>query len=403
MSETFSASRVTDNVFWVGAIDWDIRDFHGYSTSRGTTYNAFLILADKITLIDTVKKPFKDVLLARIASVLPPENIDTIISNHAEMDHSGCLPEIIQAVKPEKVFASTKGVKALTDHFHTDLDLVAVKNGDRLDLGNMTVSFLETPMLHWPESIFTYLEEEKMLFSQDAFGMHLAGSERFDDEVDQYILEFEAAKYFANILMPYSNMIKKLPDKIREAGLEFRIIAPDHGPIWRKGVSKILDLYDGWAEQRPTQKVIVTYDTMWGSTELMARAICDGLIKGGAKPKMMPLRSSHRSDVATEVLNAGGLIVGSPTLNGNMFPTVADLLTYLRGLKPKNLVGAAFGSYGWACKGVPQVEEYLDQMSVENVGESVRTVYVPKEIDLEKCIKLGLTIAEVVTARCQDG
>ncbi len=227
------AVQISEHVYWVGAIDWAIRDFHGYLTERGTTYNAFLILADKVTLIDTVKAPFRQELLARIASVIDPARIDYIISNHAEMDHSGCLPEIIRAVQPEKVFASTLGVKALQDHFHADIALTPVKDGETLSLGNMHVSFLETRMVHWPDSMFTFLVEEGVLFSNDGFGMHLAGTVRFDDEVERAVLVHQAAKYYANILLPFSSLIAKLLEKVRGLNLDIRLIAPDHGPVWR--------------------------------------------------------------------------------------------------------------------------------------------------------------------------
>lgn len=393
MSESFTSIPVTDRVHWVGAIDWDIRDFHGYSTSRGTTYNAFLILADKVTLIDTVKAPFREELLSRIRSVIDPSRIQYIVSNHAEMDHSGCLPEMIDIIRPEKVFASAMGVKALAAHFNRDLNLETVKDGDRIDLGGCHLSFMETRMLHWPDSMFSFLEEDQLLFSQDAFGMHLATSERFDDEIDDWILHFEAAKYYANILLPFSNLIQKLVAKIATTGWKFKMILPDHGPVWRSDLDRIINWYTEWAEQKPTRKAVVAYDTMWGSTELMARAISEGLLEGGSQSKLMPLSGSHRSDVATEILDAGALIIGSPTINANMYPTIADLLSYLRGLKPKNMTAAAFGSYGWSCQAVPQIESILTDMGLELPMDPVKVVYVPNNDDLEKCRELGRQVA----------
>jgi flavorubredoxin len=402
MSSIFPAIPIARDVYWVGAVDWDIRDFHGYATSRGTTYNAYLIIAEKITLIDAVKKQFQSELLQRIASVIPPEKIDYIVSNHAEMDHSGCLREVADLVKPDKIFTSAKGIKALKQHLGNDLPLTPVKDGDRVDLGGKSLLFMETPMLHWPESMFSYLEEERLLFSQDALGMHLATGERFADEIPDYILEFEAAKYYANILLPYSKLVRRLLDKIGQQGLTFDIIAPDHGPVWRHGGERVLGWYDRWCEPRPSSKVIVAYDTMWGSTATMARVVAGGLREGGARPKLMPLGACHRSDVATEILEAGGLVVGSPTLNSNLFPTVADLMVYLRGLKPPHLVGAAFGSYGWACKSVPQIEEFLRETGVEIVSEAAKAVYVPDEAALLECNRLGREVAEAVMSRCED-
>jgi len=395
MRDIYKAVKVTDKVYWVGVIDWTLKDFHGYSTHRGSTYNAYLVLADRVTLIDTVKAPFRDELLSRINSVIDPTKIDYIISNHSEMDHTGSLPEVVDILKPEKVFASKMGAKAIASHF-SSIDVEAVEDLSELDLGGLKVKFIETRMLHWPDSMFSYIEEERVLFSQDAFGMHLATAERFDDELPEGLLYEEAATYYANILMPYSHLVLKLLDRVTEIGLAPKIVAPDHGPIWRKKIGWILELYKQWAERKPERKVVIVFDTMWKSTELMARAIAEGAIEAGASVKLMSIRSSHRSDIATEVLNAGALVVGSPTINNNMFPTVADVLYYLKGLKPKGLVGAGFGSYGWSGESVKQIEEILKEMKVELVGEGLKVQYVPGEDDLEKCRELGKKVADAI-------
>jgi len=395
MRDVYKAVKVTDKVYWVGAIDWTLKDFHGYSTHRGSTYNAYLVLADRVTLIDTVKAPFKGELLSRISSVIDPDKIDYVISNHSEMDHTGSLPEIINTLKPERVFASKMGVKAIADHFGS-IGVEAVEDLSGLDLGGLKVKFVETRMLHWPDSMFSYIEEEGILFSQDAFGMHLATAERFDDELPDGLLYEEAATYYANILMPYSHLILKLLDRVAEIGLAPKIVAPDHGPIWRKRIGWILELYKQWAERRPERKVVIIFDTMWKSTELMARAIAEGAAEAGANVKLMNIRSSHRSDIATEVLDAGALVVGSPTINNNMFPTVADVLYYLKGLKPKGLVGAGFGSYGWSGESVKQIEEILKEMKVELVEEGLRVQYIPDGDDLEKCRELGKKVADAI-------
>ena len=399
MKNTFKAVPVTEDVWWVGAIDWNIRDFHGYQTRRGSTYNAYLILADKITLIDTVKAPFREEMMARIASVVDPEKINYIVSNHSEMDHSGSLPEVVAAVNPKKVFASAVGAKTLKELFPLDREITAVQDGETLSLGNRSLTFMETRMLHWPDSMFSYLIEEQLLFSQDAFGMHLASLERFADECDPAVLAYEAATYYANIILPYSPLVLKLIKRVTAAGLSFRTIAPDHGPIWRKETGGIIGSYAKWAAQKPEAKAVVVYATMWHSTEKMARAVSEGLAAGGLRVKLMSMDEVHRSDVVYELLGAGALAVGSPTLNNHLLPNMADILTYLKGLKPRNLIGAAFGSYGWSGEAVKEIEEILAEMKVEMAEEGIRVKNVPDAEVLARCYELGKTMAEKVRSR----
>ena len=400
--EPFSAVQISEHVWWVGAIDWTVRNFHGYLTSRGTTYNAYLILGDPVTLVDTVKRPFRDEMLARVASVVDPLRIQAIVSHHAEMDHSGCLPDVIRAVQPEKVYASRNGVAALGRHFDIGHEITPVGDGETLSLGDLSLTFLETRMLHWPDSMISYLAEDRLVFSQDGFGMHLASCERFDDQLPPEVLRYEAAKYFANILMPLSRFVDKLYARLDELKLDIALIAPDHGPVWRGDVAGILERWRAWAEQKPARKAVVVYDTMWQSTETMARAIADGIAAGGAAVVAMPLSAAHRSDVATEILDAGALLVGSPTINNEMFPTVADCLTYLKGLRPKNLIGAAFGSCGWSGEAPKHVAQTLGEMGVELVAEPLRIKYVPTSDDLLECRKLGELVAARLSALCPE-
>ena len=400
MSGHLKAIKITDSIYWVGAIDWAIRDFHGYATNEGSTYNAYLIIAEKITLIDTVKAPFKDEMLARIASVIDPEKIDYIVSNHAELDHSGALPATVAAVKPEKVFASKMGVKALNAHFHPDFEITAVATGDELDLGGKTISFIETRMLHWPDSMFTYLKEDEILFSQDAFGMHLAASKIFVDENEPHIIKWECEKYFANILLPYTGKILALLKSVEEMNLSIKMIATDHGPIWRgDDVSTVLKWYSEWSTQPLYPKAVIIYDTMWGSTAKMAASIADGIRSTGIEVKTLPLSGSDRSVVATEMLDSGALIAGSPTLNNQIFPSLADTLTYLKGLRPENLIGASFGSYGWSGESVKYLNQYLTDMNIDLVSEGIKVKYVPEEADLTVCYELGEKIGEELKRR----
>jgi len=399
MKDIYSAVKVTDNVYWVGAIDWTIRDFHGYTTPHGSTYNAYLVMADDITLIDTVKAPFKNEMFSRIKSVVDPSNIKYIISNHSEMDHSGCLSEMIDLIKPQTVFASAVGVKTLKELFHDEHEIIEVEDGETLNLGNMELTFMETRMIHWPDSMFTYLDKDELLFSQDAFGMHLATLERFADEIPAATLEYEGATYYANIILPYSKIVLKALDKVEASGLKIKIIAPDHGPIWRKDIGWIIELYKKWASQKPTAKAVVVYGTMWHSTEKMARAISEALAQSGVKVKLLSMNETHRSEVVYEVLEAGALIVGSPTLNNNILPQMADVMTYLKGLKPANLIGAAFGSYGWSGESVKHLEAMLKEMKVEIAAEAVSVKNVPDNGILEKCHELGKTIAAELLKR----
>jgi flavorubredoxin len=280
-----------------------------------------------------------------------------------------------------------------------------VKDGESLSLGNLSVSFVETRMVHWPDSMFTYLADGNLLFSQDGFGMHLATSRLFADENDQGVVDYETAKYYANILLPLSPIVGKVLDKVESLGIRPRVIAPDHGPIWRgpEDIQKVVALYRKWAEQKPARKAVVVYDTMWQSTALMARAIVDGLRVGGAEAKLLPMSGSDRSDVATEILDAGALLVGSPTINNTMFPTVADVLTYLKGLKRRNLIGAAFGSYGWAGGATKEVEAILRDMKVELVSEALLVKYVPTGQDLDRCFDLGVRVARQLEEICGEG
>jgi flavorubredoxin len=395
---SFKAIQITDTVYWVGAIDWSLRNFHGYLTSRGSSYNAFLILADKVTLIDTVKPQFYDEMMARIASVVDPHEIKYVVSNHSELDHSGALPRLMHALNPEKLVASKKGAEALDLHFHWDQEVEVVGTGDHLDLGNARLSFIESRMLHWPDSMFAFLEEEGVLFSNDAFGMHLASSERFADQVDRSLLKYEGAKYFANILLHLSPIVTRLIDKLPSFNLDIKMIAPDHGPIWRNNPTEIVDWYADWAKQPATNKAVVVYDTMWQSTTRLANAVVDGLVEGGAKAILMPLGASHRSDVLTELLDAGALLVGSPTINNQVYPTVIDVLNYIMGLKPKNLVGASFGSYGWSGEAVKQLDKMLQDMKIELVQPGIRVKYVPTDDDLVACRNMGLAVAAKITA-----
>ncbi len=387
--------EIADGIFDVGAIDWNIRDFHGYSTERGTSYNAFLVVDEKVVLIDAVKAEFTGRLIENIASVIDPKKIDIIISNHTEMDHSGALPRIMREIGDQTpLYCSKMGFKNLKRHFPPyPWNYHAVEPGEELSIGKRTLSFMETRMLHWPDSMFTCAKEDGILFSSDAFGQHYAGVEEFEDEVGDAIM-FQAKKYFANILLPFAPRLAKLIGEVSASRMPIRMICPDHGALWRREPGKIISAYAGWCEQRPTGKAVIIYDTMWHSTEKMADALTAALSAEGIAVKPIHIRSSHRSDIMTEVMDASAVIVGSPTLNNNLFPTVADVLMYMRGLKPKNKIGAAFGSYGWSGEAVKQITDALSAMSFDMVAEGPRALYVPDGDDLGACRELAVAVAE---------
>jgi len=392
-----SNTELAKGIYWVGAIDWDVRDFHGYSTYQGTTYNAFLIVDKKVTLIDTVKHSHMDQLLQNIRAIIDPAKIDYLVVNHVEMDHSGCLPEMMDIIKPEKLFCSPMGQKAILDHFHReDWPYEVVKTGSEVSLGKKTIQFIETRMLHWPDSMFSYIKEDGILFSSDAFGQHYATSERYDDEVDLSEVMHESAKYYANILYLYSPLIRKLLASVKEMGLDLKMIAPDHGVIWRTNQNKILEAYDKWSRNESEKKTLVIYDSMWHSTELMAQAIGKGLQETGVSTRMINLKVHHRSDVMTQVLGAKAVVIGCSTLNNGLLPRMAGFLMYMRGLKPTNKFGAAFGSFGWSGEAVGLINTALTDMKIEVIEDGLRLKYVPDDSKLEECVEMGRRIGKRV-------
>ncbi len=390
------AIQISPNVYWVGAIDWNLRDFHGYATHRGTTYNAYLVLSEKPTLIDTVKKEFYDEMMERIKSVIDPKQIKIIVSNHSELDHSGALEQTVAVTQPDEVYVSPMGQKNLMGHFHEDLKFKVVKTGDKIDIGGDSISFVEARMLHWPDSMFSYLEKENILFSNDVFGMHLATDRLFDDENNENIWLPEAEKYYANIVLPYSDIVLRFLDQVKKMNLSPKMIAPDHGFIWRKDPTRIVELYAKWATQAPQNKAVIVYDTMWGSSEKMARQIADGLQANGTTVRMISMHHNDRSEVALALLHSAALIVGTPVLNSQIFPSMADVLCYLKGLKKKNLIGVAFGSYGWNGAPIDSLTKTLEEMSVEVVSPALKTSFVPDEETLAKCRELGELISQKI-------
>lgn len=368
--------EIKQDVYWVGGIDWDLRNFHGYLTQRGSTYNAYLILDEKITLVDSVKYYLCDEMLERISHLVDPAKIDYIVSNHVEMDHSGSIPMVKDIAKNATVITSPKGEAGLKAHFKRDMDFKVVKSGDALNLGKRTLHFVLTPMVHWPDNMVTYIAEDKVLLSNDAFGQHVASSERFDDEYPLNIIIEEAQKYYANIVLPYSSQVQKALDAVGD--LEIDVIAPSHGIIWRSHIPTILEHYQKWSANQTDEKALIVYDTMWNSTRKIAYAIQSAFEDSGIQTRMLNLQHNHISDIMTEAMTARYICVGSPTLNNGMLPNVGAFLTYFKGLAPKNRIGLAFGSYGWGGQSVGLVEDVLKACNFEML-DSIKVQYIPND------------------------
>lgn len=374
------AVELKKGIYWVGGLDWDLRNFHGYITQRGSSYNAYLIVDEKITLIDTVKHYLFDEMMTRIKSIIDPAKIDYLICNHVEMDHSGSIPKLMEICPNAVIYTSANGEKGLREHYHKDYNYKVVNSGDTLSLGQRSLNFVMTPMVHWPDNMVSYLPEEKILFSNDAFGQHIASSERIDSEYPLSIIMEEARKYYANIVLPYSQSVAKA---LEEAGkLDIGMIAPSHGIIWEKHIPEILAEYVKWSSNKTEKQALIVYDTMWGSTEKIAYTIQSAFEEKGYKTSMHNLQFCHMSDIMTSLITAEYICVGSPTLNKNMLPSVAAFLTYLKGLSPKKRKALAFGSFGWGCMSVKKVEADLLECGFELLPK-IEQKFIPRESDLE--------------------
>ncbi|MEW6585880.1 MAG: FprA family A-type flavoprotein [Nitrospirota bacterium] len=395
------AIEIRPDVYWVGAVDWSIRDFHGYVTPRGTSYNNYLILDDQVTLLDTVKYDFADVTIDNIGNLIDPSMIRNVIVNHIENDHATSLGKIMALAPKATVYITDKGKKGIDRFFDTrHWNVKIVKTGDTLNIGKRTLLFLETPMLHWPDSMMTYIREDKILISQDGFGQHLASSARFDDEfISCYsVSELEDAvkDYYANILMPFGTLIKSKIAEIQKLGLEIDVIAPDHGVIWRQDPAKIVQMYLDMANGKADLRVVIVYDTMWQSTEIMSLPIIQGIRDEGVDVEVVKLRADPISVAVKEFWKARGCLIGSPTLNNSFFPTIGEFLTYLKGLRPKSRIVGAFGSYGWGGGAVKNIYEELKRMGLEIVEPGIQVIYRPSVEDKKKCYEFGREFASKV-------
>lgn len=383
--------EIKKNIFWVGAIDWNLRFCGSYTTPRGTTYNAYLIIDKKIALVDTVKMGFEHEMLERIKEIIDPKDIDYLICQHSELDHSGAIPEMMKVAKDAQIVCTQACKEAALSHFGKDWPTKTVKTADTISLGEKSLMFIEAKMLHWPDNMFTYVKEDKILFPNDAFGQHIATFGRFEDEVGPIVME-EATKYFAVIVSVYSNMVKEKIKEIEALGLVIEMIAPAHGLIWRQP-KKIIDAYKRWSMGEAKPKVTVVFDTMWHSTEKMAQEISRGIAYEGIEVRVFNLRNSDWTEIIKEIIESRIILVGSPTLNMGMFPTVGGFLTFLKGIRPPNKKAAAFGSFGWGKGAVGAINEEFKNMKF-GVLESLEIKYVPYEKELFSCFEFGKRIAK---------
>ena len=393
-----AAIEILPNIYSVGVLDWNVRNFHGhtYTTQRGSTYNSYLVIDEKITLVDTVYGPFAQELIENIKEVIPPEKIDYIIANHVETDHSGALPSLMQLCPKAKILGTAKCKEGLYKHYYGDWDFQVVKTGDKLKLGKRTLTFLEAPMIHWPDSMFTYCQEDSLLMPNDAFGQHYATAERFDDQVDECSLMEEAKKYYANILWPFGSVILKKIEEVQGLNMPIKMIAPSHGVIWRKDPARIINSYISWAKGQTNKKVVIAYETMWGATEKMARRITEGVTAAGVEVKLYNVAESDRTEIITQMLNAQGFLFGSSTHDNDMLPNIAAFLEIVKGLKPKGRQVGFFGSYGWAGGAVKEMQETLKDSGVDVSAAGVSIKYVPNKEELKACFEFGNQFAKLL-------
>ncbi len=390
-----AAGLVKENVYSAGCVDWGERRFHGstYTTKKGVTYNSYLIVDEKITLIDAVRKEFFAEFADNIGRIADPARIENIVINHIEPDHSGSFPELLKLCPNAKIYGTQKSKQGLLKYYGVCGDFVCVKAGQSINIGKRTLDFIDVPMIHWPDSMFTYCAFDKILFSNDGFGQHYATNKIFDDEVSCDILMEEAKKYYANILWPFGSLIASKLSAIKKLNLEIEMIAPSHGLIWRKYIPQIMDKYLCWAANSTQNKIAVVYETMWNSTESMARKIVEGITSQGVEAFLFDITKCDSTELSAYMLDAKGFVFGSSTHDNVMLPVIAGFLHYLKGLKPKGRKAFAFGSYGWSGEAVKEIETLLEEAGIEKSQEGVRAVYAPSKEELDKCFEAGKAFA----------
>jgi flavorubredoxin len=385
--------QVKNNVSWVGKTDWELRKFHGeeYSTHRGTSYNSYLISEEKTALIDTVWAPFAKEYIDNLSREIDLASIDFIIANHSEVDHSGALPALMELIPDKPIYCTTNGAKILKGHYHKDWNFKVVHTGDRLSLGSRELVFIEAPMLHWPDSMFTYLTGDNILFSNDAFGQHYATESLFNDKADPQELLEECVKYYANILTPFSPLVTAKIKEVLGFGLPVDIIATSHGVIWRDNPAQIIERYLAWADSYREDQVTIIYDTMWNGTRRMAEEIARGIHEAGGDTviKLYNASRADRNDIITEVFRSRAVLVGSPTVNRGILSSIAGIMEEIRGLAFTGKKAAAFGSFGWSGESVKAINGLLAGAGFELVNDGLRLHWTPDDAGLAECLEFG--------------
>ncbi len=388
---------VKSNVSWVGKIDWDLRKFHGneLSTHRGSTYNSYLIKEEKVAVVDTVWGPFAKEFVRNLSSEIDLKKIDYLIANHGETDHSGALPELMRHIPDTPIYCTANGVKSLKGQYHEDWDFKVVKTGDRLSLGKKELMFIEAPMLHWPDSMFCYLTGDNILFSNDAFGEHLASESMFNDMVDYSELMVEAMKYYANILTPFSALVEKKIKDVLALNLPVDMICTSHGVIWRNNAKQIVETYLKWANKYKENQITILYDTMWSGTRVMAEWIAKGITEADktVTVKIFNIGNSDKNDVITEVFKSKGIVFGSPTINKGVLTSAASMLDELRGLAFKDKKAAAFGCYGWSGESVQIINDHLKTAGFSVVDDGLKLLWNPDDAGRKSCFEYGKSLA----------
>jgi len=390
--------KIKNNVYWVGKTDWELQKFHGneYSTHRGSTYNSYLIREEKNVLIDTVWMPFSKEFVENLSKEIDLEKIDYIIANHAEIDHSGSLPELMERIPNTPIYCTANGVKSLKGHYHKDWNFKVVKTGDTLDLGNgKQLIFVEMRMLHWPDSMACYLTGDNILFSNDAFGQHYATEYMYNDLVDQDELFSECIKYYANILTPFSALVDKKIKEVLALNIPIDIIATSHGVIWRDNPTQIVEKYLAWANDYQENQITILYDTMWDGTKRMAEAIVKGIRETDTKVnvKLYNIAKTDKNDLITEIFKSRIILVGSPTIGGGILSVVAEILEMIKGMRFKNKKAASFGCYGWSGESIKVIKEHLEKSGFSVINDGIRALWNPDDESLEKCVEFGREIA----------